>query len=170
MERREEISAALEQNPLIRMAVLFGSRARGDARENSDYDIAIDFAGLSSRDPLLAYNIAHDGIPLVERTIGSFLAFKNDACTRYFDIQDFLDTQHAFLSQRIESGSFGRARHAPSAPWGRCRRLSGRLCHGSISQHEECLVNFRGPVVYLSRRIIHASSHRIPGRKRILCS
>ena len=141
MERREEISDALEQNPLIRMAVLFGSRARGDARENSDYDIAIDLAeqatlldlgevidtitsitgtkadlvdlaGLSSRDPLLAYNIAHDGIPLVERTVGSFLAFKNDACTRYFDIQDFLAAQHAFLSQRIESGSFGKARYA----------------------------------------------------------
>jgi len=141
MERREEISAALEQNLLIRMAVVFGSRARGDAHENSDYDIAIDLAaqatlldlgevmdtitgitgkkadlvdlaGLSSRDPLLAYNIAHDGIPLVERTVGSFLAYKNDACARYFDIQDFLDTQHAFLLQRIESGSFGKARYA----------------------------------------------------------
>jgi len=123
------------------MAVLFGSRARGDAHENSDYDIAIDLAkqstlldlgevmatitgitgkkadlvdlaGLSSRDPLLAYKIARDGIPLVERTRDLFLAFKNDACTRYFDIQGFLATQKALLSQRIESGTFGKARYA----------------------------------------------------------
>ncbi len=42
------LSEALAQFPAVRSAILFGSRARGDNRERSDIDLAIDTPGATA--------------------------------------------------------------------------------------------------------------------------
>ena len=144
----EEVSAlidALKSNlrsfPHVRLAVAFGSRARGDAHPTSDLDIAVELtpgsslldigalvdrittltalkvdivelSGLPESDPLMAYNIAKDGIPLIEKTPGSFLEFRNLACIAYFDVQAFLAEQNRKLTERLQENTFGRPRYA----------------------------------------------------------
>jgi predicted nucleotidyltransferase len=144
----EEVSALIDvlkgdlrSYPHIRLAVAFGSRARGDARPTSDLDIAVELtpdsslldigalvdrittltalkvdivelAGLPESDPLMAYNIAKDGIPLIEKNPGAFLEFRNRACITYFDVQEFLAEQKLKLNERLQENTFGRPRYA----------------------------------------------------------
>ncbi len=44
------IVAACAKEPAVKRAILFGSRARADHDERSDYDVAIDAPGLSHGD------------------------------------------------------------------------------------------------------------------------
>jgi predicted nucleotidyltransferase len=125
----------------VRLAVLFGSHARGTARPNSDVDLGIGFYytpdllelggiidalgnltgkkidlveldGLPAANPLLAFNIASEARLLAETEPGAWLAFRNRACLQYFDLEEFLARQRLELESRLESGSFGRAIHA----------------------------------------------------------
>ena len=43
-----EIARSLGHLPMVRRVILFGSRARGDAAERSDIDLAIDAEGASA--------------------------------------------------------------------------------------------------------------------------
>jgi predicted nucleotidyltransferase len=125
----------------LRLALLFGSHARGDAQAASDIDIGIDFYrppgllelggimdalgsltgkkidlveldGLPVSNPLLAFNIASEAILLAEHEPEAWLAFRNRACLQYFDLEEFLDRQRLELGCRLDSGNFGRAIHA----------------------------------------------------------
>lgn len=46
----DRLVRALAQRPSVREVWLFGSRARGDARERSDIDLAVDASGASERE------------------------------------------------------------------------------------------------------------------------
>ena len=102
----------------IRLAVLFGSHARGTAQASSDMDIGIGFYntpgllqlggimdalgsltgkkidlveldGLPAANPLLAFNIASESLLLAENEPEVWLAFRNRACLQYFDLAEF---------------------------------------------------------------------------------
>lgn len=121
----------------VRLALVFGSRARGDARPDSDLDVAalfdadpdllelgglvselesatglevdlVELRNLPSREPYLAYLIAAEGVAAFERAPGAFADYKTQACIRWFDIQDFHERQMLLMRERIEAGSFGR--------------------------------------------------------------
>jgi predicted nucleotidyltransferase len=55
----------------IDRVVLFGSRARGDARPDSDYDVAVFLRNMDSRDPEL-YRLADLSTKIIEET-GEFV-------------------------------------------------------------------------------------------------
>ncbi|MDA8211536.1 MAG: nucleotidyltransferase domain-containing protein [Clostridia bacterium] len=49
-ELLEQIVRAVSSNPKVQKAVIFGSRARGDCKEDSDIDIALYADGLTSEE------------------------------------------------------------------------------------------------------------------------
>ena len=51
----------------LERVVLFGSRARGDAREDSDYDVAVFLRDMDKRDPEL-YRLADLSTALIQET------------------------------------------------------------------------------------------------------
>lgn len=55
----ETVSAVLAEHP-VSVGILFGSRARGDAHERSDVDVAVAFDGLEPGEP--GYNDALFGL------------------------------------------------------------------------------------------------------------
>jgi predicted nucleotidyltransferase len=57
--------------PRLERVVLFGSRARGDARPDSDYDVAVFLRDMSNRDPEL-YRLADLSTRIIEET-GAFV-------------------------------------------------------------------------------------------------
>lgn len=98
----------------VRLIVLFGSVARGQAFPMSDVDIGIvgtefwnglsigsDLAHLCKREPhvvaldtapeLLRYEIARDGVLLFEREPDDWAMFRADAIVRYLDFKPVLD-------------------------------------------------------------------------------
>ena len=91
----------------LRLAVLHGSRARGDGAPDADWDIGIvgaaDIAGLAAElttalgtddvdlvhldraSALLRFRAARDGVPLLERPAGSFERFQLEAVRFWCD-------------------------------------------------------------------------------------
>ena len=106
---------ALECEPDVANAVLFGSRARGSARASSDVDVAVELTAGAARDPLalgdlaarlesavarpislvlldeapppLAYRIFRDGRVLVERDRAALVTRKARAILDYLDFR-----------------------------------------------------------------------------------
>lgn len=107
----DAISALLRQHPAgagIRLAVLHGSRARGDGAPDADWDVgvlgtdldlaaltaaltavlhtdAVDVVDLARTSALLRYRAARDGVALLERPGGTFLEFRLDAVRYWCD-------------------------------------------------------------------------------------
>lgn len=99
----------LESLPEVRLAVLFGSAARGEAKPGSDLDVGvlfekdaevtpaleaalsracqrpIDLVRLNDAPPLLRFEIARDGFPLVERAPHAWADFKARAMIDWWD-------------------------------------------------------------------------------------
>src|SRR5215213_7897522 len=98
VERLRQSAASL---PEIRLAVLFGSTARGQARKGSDVDLGVllspdtqearnkaqaelgraaeqevDVIFLNAAPPLLRFEISRDGVLLLEREEGLWTGFK----------------------------------------------------------------------------------------------
>lgn len=96
----------------VRLAILFGSRSRGQARPGSDTDIGIviegevpglmdarrsmiaaaigiaseiDLVFLAEADPLLLYEVATTGTPILQSDEGAFEEFRVGAVKRYYD-------------------------------------------------------------------------------------
>lgn len=109
-----ELRERLSMDPAaaaLRLAVLHGSRARGDATERSDWDIGVladdppDLAALSATlteilstddvdvvdlrraSALLRYRVARDGIALLERPSGEFERFQLEAVQFWCDAE-----------------------------------------------------------------------------------
>ncbi len=102
----------------LRLAVLHGSRARGDAAEASDWDIgvladdppdlaalsatlteilgtdAVDVVDLSRTSALLRYRAARDGIPLLENPPDEFQRFQLEAVQFWCDTETVIRSAH----------------------------------------------------------------------------
>lgn len=106
----DELGRRLRAHPAVadlRLVVLHGSRARGDAHPGSDRDLAVlgdapvdlaavaaavveavhsdavDVVDLAGASALLRHRAARDGVALVERPVGAFLDFRL-AATRFW--------------------------------------------------------------------------------------
>lgn len=114
----DRIRQVLEKNKLVLFAYLFGSRARGLAGMESDWDVAVYFdtealkdwsrfwleaeieKGIKEtvqvtvlnaiEDPVFAFEIISDGIPLVERNPEARTLFEADVLRRYYDWSYYL--------------------------------------------------------------------------------
>ena len=60
------LAQAFQQHPAIKRAVLFGSRARGDYREQSDYDIAI-YGELLASDKAALRSFCAEDLPTLHK-------------------------------------------------------------------------------------------------------
>ncbi len=105
---------AAEKAAGLRLLVLHGSRARGDARGDSDWDLAfladstfdpddllarlgeelatdqLDLADLSRASALLRFKTASEGVPLYEREPGLFDRFQLEAVSTWCDMEPVL--------------------------------------------------------------------------------
>jgi hypothetical protein len=123
----EVLRAALTRGPALQLAVLFGSRARGDAREDSDFDLGIvpvdpalslhdelalaavlseavrgevDVVRLDADNPLLGREVAHTGVCVFEPRPGAFSAYRAEAVSRWLDFDAAIAPYRArFLSR-----------------------------------------------------------------------
>jgi predicted nucleotidyltransferase len=108
------MASAARAMPGLRLLVLHGSRARGDARAASDWDLAyradasfdpdallatladrlkadrIDLVDLDRAGALLRYNVARDGVVMFEREPGAFQRFWLDAVDTWCDLAPVL--------------------------------------------------------------------------------
>ena len=125
----DDLIAPLERAG-VRLAVLFGSRARGDARADSDVDIGVigpqgedllalaaelgrvagmrvDLIDLRRAGPLLAFAVAREGRPLIDPTGTEFPAFASLAARRYADTAKFrkLERESLLRFARERSGA-----------------------------------------------------------------
>lgn len=129
----EPIRRVLEANPEVRLAYVFGSVARGQARPRSDADVAVLFAtepsfeafdrlvaeleratgrrvdliDLRRAPPLLVHEVLSSGKLIVCREAGERGAFEARAVLRFLDTAHLRRIQHAYLREWAE------ARRAP---------------------------------------------------------
>lgn len=113
--------------PPPRLVVLFGSRARGTAREESDADVGIvpvgelsleaelnlaaalsgaskmevDLVRLDRADPLLAREAARTGVAVFEARPGEFAAFRANAISEWLDFDETIAPHRARFLARI---------------------------------------------------------------------
>jgi len=111
----------------LELLVLFGSRARGDARPDSDWDFGyvgspaldpdellaalvsaidtdrIDLVDLTRAGGLLRFRAARDGRPLVQSTTDRFARFWFDAVSFWCDAEPILRPGYDRVLQRVGS-------------------------------------------------------------------
>ncbi len=131
-ERLRERAASL---PEVRLAVLFGSTARGQARKGSDVDLGLllepdtretriktlveleraagretDVVYLNEAPPLLGFEISRDGILLLERESGLWTGFKSRAMVAWWDWAPTARRMHQTILQKLrEKVSYGQS-------------------------------------------------------------
>jgi len=124
---KSAIIALQEMLPELQMVVLFGSRARAQAHDQSDWDIGVltevgsyegfaqfelqgtlseilsipfdrmDLVNLRYCSPLLGFAIARDGKPIYQTTPIAFTRFQVKASKIYADTAKFRRLQRAYL-------------------------------------------------------------------------
>jgi predicted nucleotidyltransferase len=121
------IAEALQSWSGVRLAVLFGSAARGDAAPGSDLDIGVlcdaghentaalevalaratsrrvDVVRLDVAPPLLRFEIARDGRLLLERTPHAWSDFRARAMTDWWDWAPTARLIHAAAVERLRA-------------------------------------------------------------------
>lgn len=135
MLTREHLEQIVGREPAVRFALLFGSRARGQARPGSDWDVAlfvdpdldvqgrfemrrrlmsempaaerVDVVVLNEAPPLLAHR-ALQGSPLFVRDHQAYVRFAVRALALSLDEQYFRDLHARARRRRLEGGTFGR--------------------------------------------------------------
>lgn len=108
MKVHDAVVSVLRAEPAVRLAVVFGSHARGAQTSDSDLDIAVagvpvaqlpglavrlsraggrevDLIDVESAPPLLRLEIARDGVPVVERVAHDWVDFKTRALVDWWD-------------------------------------------------------------------------------------
>lgn len=123
LDRLRERAASL---PEVRLAVVFGSTARGQARKDSDVDLGlllgpvsrrerlhveaelaraagreVDFIDLDEAPPLLRFEITRDGIVILEREEGLWTRFKVKAMVDWWDWAPIARRIHTRMIQRL---------------------------------------------------------------------
>jgi predicted nucleotidyltransferase len=110
----DELTEIASRLPGLRLLLLHGSRARGQAHSRSDWDLAyvadssldpeelraalgghldtdaVDLADLETAGALLRYRVARDGVLLFETKPGTFEAFRMDAIHTWCDMEPVL--------------------------------------------------------------------------------
>jgi len=122
------VRALLRGGPPLQLAALFGSRAKGNARTDSDLDIGIiptdaalplreelalaaalsaaagaevDLVRLDRDDPLLGREVAQTGVCLFEAAPGVFSAYRATAMSRWIDFDETLAPHRANFLRRL---------------------------------------------------------------------
>ena len=117
----------LESWPGVRLAVLFGSTARGQSGPDSDLDVGVlfetgqestaglevalaratgrrlDLVGLDTAPPLLRFEVARDGRLLLERTPHAWVDFRARAMTDWWDWAPTARLFHAAAAARLRA-------------------------------------------------------------------
>lgn len=125
MRAREDLTAVLEAEPHVRLAVLFGSAAAGRLRARSDIDLAIllddasamtpqvsaalsraagrqvDVILLHNAPPLLRFEIARTGVVLIERVPHAWADFRARAMIDWWDWAPTARMMHAVAASRL---------------------------------------------------------------------
>ncbi len=126
MQDLEQLKEALEGMPAVRLAVLFGSQARGRAGPKSDVDLGlildpdtrderrrvevaagraarreVDVVYLEEAPPLLRFQIARDGVVLVGREPRTWPRFKARAMVDWWDWAPTARKIHAAYARRL---------------------------------------------------------------------
>lgn len=127
-----ELAARLEPQADVAVAYLFGSRARGTARPNSDVDVAVlldesadlhrrrldlmttlgaevDLVILNDAPPALGYRVLRDGVVLVCHDNQARVEHWVRTVDRYLDTAPMRRTLEDGLRHRLEEGRFGRS-------------------------------------------------------------
>lgn len=126
LEAERAIAAAAAQSPELRLLVLFGSRARGDGRDVSDWDLGylggsgfdpdgllgalvdalgterIDLIDLSRVGAVLRYRAARDGRALFAGAPNVFEEFAIEAVTFWCDVAPVLEAGYADVLAELE--------------------------------------------------------------------
>jgi predicted nucleotidyltransferase len=114
------------RTPGLSLLVLHGSRARGDARPDSDWDVAyladdasfdpdgllaslverletdrVDLADLARAGALFRHRVAGDGVVIFEHTPGTFDHFWLDAVHTWCDLEPVLTPAYEHLLQAL---------------------------------------------------------------------
>jgi len=120
------LRGALGALPEVRLAVLFGSHARGRAGRRSDVDLLLDLepdtdatrrrvggalgqavrgeldlVHASDAKPLLRFEIARDGVLILERKPGDWTDFKTQAMLDWWDWAPYARRIHAAAVRRL---------------------------------------------------------------------
>ena len=123
------LAEALAGFPAVRLAVLFGSAARGRTTRGSDLDVGVllepeaattlweiegtlgeamrrpvDLIDLRRAPPLLRFEIARDGRVLLERQEGDWKRFKVRALLDWWDWAPTARSLHRLAAQRLRRG------------------------------------------------------------------
>ena len=125
MSLTEDLVRTLERTSGVRLAVVFGSAARGTARSRSDVDIAVlldndeglpalsvalervtgrsvDLISLRKAPPLLRFEIAREGRPLVERDPHAWVEFRAHAMIDWWDWAQTARIMHNTMRARLD--------------------------------------------------------------------
>jgi uncharacterized protein len=176
MALADTLRLAVADMPDVRLAVLFGSEATGAARAGSDLDVGllltpgaertpsiavaleracgreVDVIWLDEAPPLLRFEIARDGIVLVERTPYLWAGFRAHAMIDWWDWQPTARMMHRVAAARLQDEA-GRGQD-PSAK--RCTILDA-----DASRRASLLVAYIRPVcALLAPRRASASTPR----------
>jgi uncharacterized protein YutE (UPF0331/DUF86 family)/predicted nucleotidyltransferase len=131
--RRTSLIDALSAEPGVRLAVLFGSSARGRERRGSDLDVgvvgepedgenmlqvrlaratgrSVDLVALDTAPPLLRFEIARDGQLLLERTPHLWSDFKAKAMVDWWDWAPIARRFQAAAAARLRRQAHGGSR------------------------------------------------------------
>jgi hypothetical protein len=127
VETLERIRRLLEPRANVRLAYVFGSTARGQARPSSDVDVAVlldpppeprdldqltsdlcgaaggpvDLVVLTTSPPLLAHEIVKTGRILICRDENERIRFETRVAARYLDTAHLRRVQHRYLRERV---------------------------------------------------------------------
>ncbi len=127
MEAHAAVTAALQAEVRIRLAVIFGSSARGTASSKSDLDIGVlglpicdlpkvavqlgrvakrevDLIDLASAPPLLRVEIARDGVLLLARPAYLWSDFRGQALIDWWDWAPYARRFGAAAMARLSAG------------------------------------------------------------------
>src|SRR4051812_38516218 len=122
-DAEEKLARALDRDE-VRLAILFGSRARGQAGPSSDWDVGVvlsrpvdlfcwmselgsvvggdvDLVDLRRAPPLLAHRAVTEGKVLLDRTGSEFASFASLALRKYWDTAKFRRMQEESLRRFV---------------------------------------------------------------------